>query len=133
MHRFYRLAAVVAAVTAGVGSVSQFDQVDLPLEQLSDTDARAPYHRKYSGFDALPTPGSCSEEEASLLKISAAENLPHHEIFLVPHTHDDVGWLYTVGGYYNKSVVHILDSVTADLGRNPEHRFIWSEIKWIEM
>ena len=45
----------------------------------------------------------------------------------------DVGWLYTVGGYFNNSVSHILDSVTADLGANAHHKFIWSEIKWVEM
>ena len=61
----------------------------------------------------------------------SAETL--HRIFLVPHTHDDVGWLYTVGAYFNNSVTHILSSVTADLGANPTHRFIWSEVKWVEM
>jgi hypothetical protein len=56
-----------------------------------------------------------------------------HEIFLVPHAHCDVGWEWTIFGYYNNSVRHTLDSVTRDLGAHPTHRFIWSETKWIEM
>lgn len=51
------------------------------------------------------------------------------EIFVLPHTHDDVGWLQTVFGYYNSSVTHILTTVTETLSSNPSYRFIWSEIK----
>ena len=55
------------------------------------------------------------------------------DIFVLPHTHDDVGWGSTVFGYYNASVNHILSSVTEQLAANPSYRFIWSEIKWIEL
>ena len=55
----------------------------------------------------------------------------NHTIFLLPHSHCDVGWLWTVGGYFNMTVVHILDSVVADLAMNPTHKFIWSEMKWV--
>eukprot|EP00039_Didymoeca_costata_P024844 m.11690 g.11690 ORF g.11690 m.11690 type:complete len:1093 (+) comp4504_c0_seq1:95-3373(+) len=56
-----------------------------------------------------------------------------HEIFLLPHAHCDVGWLYTVDGYFNLSVSDILTTVVADLAANPTHRFIWSEVKWIQL
>ncbi|XP_065217445.1 lysosomal alpha-mannosidase-like [Planococcus citri] len=56
-------------------------------------------------------------------------------VHLVPHTHDDVGWLKTVDQYYyggNKGhapfgVQYILDSVISELQKNPDRRFIYVE------
>ncbi|XP_062548695.1 lysosomal alpha-mannosidase-like [Armigeres subalbatus] len=63
-------------------------------------------------------------------------------VHLVPHSHDDVGWLKTVDQYYYGSstnhqlagVQYILDSVVEALRKNPERRFIYVEsaffFKW---
>lgn len=63
-------------------------------------------------------------------------------VHIVPHTHDDVGWLKTVDQYYygTKSFVQkanvqiILDSVVTELLKDPEKRFIYVEsaffFKW---
>ncbi|XP_055550779.1 lysosomal alpha-mannosidase-like [Wyeomyia smithii] len=63
-------------------------------------------------------------------------------LHLVPHTHDDVGWLKTVDQYYYGSrtsiqragVQYILDSVIDALLHNPERKFIYVEsaffFKW---
>ncbi|XP_067877358.1 lysosomal alpha-mannosidase [Heterodontus francisci] len=57
-------------------------------------------------------------------------------VHLVPHTHDDVGWLKTVDQYYygGKTVIqragvqYILDSVIPQLQADPAKRFIYVEI-----
>ncbi|CAF3582661.1 unnamed protein product [Rotaria sp. Silwood1] len=57
-------------------------------------------------------------------------------VHIVPHTHDDVGWLKTVDQYFygarndiqHAAVQHILDSVTAALLEDPDRRFIYVEI-----
>uniref|UniRef100_A0A8C2SJT5 Alpha-mannosidase n=1 Tax=Capra hircus TaxID=9925 RepID=A0A8C2SJT5_CAPHI len=57
-------------------------------------------------------------------------------VHLVPHTHDDVGWLKTVDQYfygiYNNiqqaGVQYILDSVISSLLADPTRRFIYVEI-----
>ncbi len=67
------------------------------------------------------------------------------QVFLVPHTHDDVGWLETINQYYqtevsvaystliiNNSILllqvkQILDTVTIALDANPNRRFIYVE------
>ena len=41
------------------------------------------------------------------------------EVFIVPHTHDDVGWLQSIDEYYIKQVRYILDSVIDNLLENP--------------
>ncbi|XP_012160548.1 lysosomal alpha-mannosidase isoform X1 [Ceratitis capitata] len=63
-------------------------------------------------------------------------------VHLVPHTHDDVGWLKTVDQYYYGSqtliqkagVQYILDSVVQELLKDSEKRFIYVEsaffFKW---
>lgn len=57
-------------------------------------------------------------------------------VHLVPHTHDDVGWLKTVDQYYygshndiqNAGVQYVLDSVIEELLKDPTKRFIYVEI-----
>uniref|UniRef100_A0A8B9KGF7 Lysosomal alpha-mannosidase n=1 Tax=Astyanax mexicanus TaxID=7994 RepID=A0A8B9KGF7_ASTMX len=56
-------------------------------------------------------------------------------VHLVPHTHDDVGWLKTVDQYYyggrnyiqHAGVQYILDSVVSELQKDPARRFIYVE------
>lgn len=56
-------------------------------------------------------------------------------VHLVPHTHDDVGWLKTVDQYYYggskthapHGVQYILDSVISELRKNEARRFIYVE------
>ena len=56
-------------------------------------------------------------------------------VHVVPHTHDDVGWLKTVDEYYyglhneiqHAAVQYIIKSVVAALVRNPARRFMYVE------
>ncbi|CAF1285170.1 unnamed protein product [Adineta steineri] len=57
-------------------------------------------------------------------------------VHIVPHTHDDVGWLKTVDQYFygarndiqHAGVQYILDSVIESLVENPDRRFVYVEI-----
>lgn len=67
---------------------------------------------------------SCAKTDPSLINVH-----------VVPHTHDDVGWLKTVQQYYwgtnnsiqNVAVQNILDSVVAALDQNADRRFMYVE------
>ena len=82
----------------------------------------------------------CSKTSRSIQEITT--------VHLVPHSHDDVGWLQTVDGYYFKTLteegkhnavsrdggVHfIITSVIDALLDNPERTFVWSEMKFLAM
>eukprot|EP00980_Cylindrotheca_fusiformis_P014284 scaffold3791_cov137-Cylindrotheca_fusiformis.AAC.11 len=62
-------------------------------------------------------------------------------VHVVPHTHDDVGWLKTVEQYYfgwnetiqKASVENILDSVVASLLENEDRTFTYVESKFFSM
>ena len=62
------------------------------------------------------------------------------QIHIVPHTHDDVGWLKTVDEYYigannsiqNAGVQYILDSVIPALAADPSKHFIYVEIAFFK-
>ncbi|KAK9286007.1 hypothetical protein L1049_025210 [Liquidambar formosana] len=56
-------------------------------------------------------------------------------VHLVPHSHDDVGWMKTVDQYYfglnnsiqGTSIENVLDSVVESLHRDPNRKFIYAE------
>ena len=56
-------------------------------------------------------------------------------VHIVPHTHDDVGWLKTVDQYYtglhneiqHAMVQFILDSVILELSKDPQRKFVYVE------
>ncbi len=62
-------------------------------------------------------------------------------VHVVPHTHDDVGWLKTVEQYYyglNNSIQHasvhtILDTVIAALMQHSARTFVYVEMKFFSM
>ena len=55
------------------------------------------------------------------------------DVWLIPHSHCDTGWMITVDEYYNQSVQHILTTVTKQLSADANARFVWSETKWLSM
>jgi hypothetical protein len=62
-------------------------------------------------------------------------------VHLIPHTHDDVGWLKTVDEYYvgsNQESQHaevhlILTTVMDELRKNPSRKFTYVEMKFFTM
>jgi hypothetical protein len=114
-----------------VFSASKYDQSNVASPHVSDSEMLKFYNEKYSGPERKTCTSATNIDKSSFKNSKNGNDL--HQIFLLPHTHDDVGWQYTIFGYFNNSVRSILDTVTSDLGNHPTHRFIWSEIKWIEM
>uniref|UniRef100_A0A1I8IN08 alpha-mannosidase n=1 Tax=Macrostomum lignano TaxID=282301 RepID=A0A1I8IN08_9PLAT len=49
-------------------------------------------------------------------------------LHIVPHTHDDVGWLRTVDQYYYYSVQFILDNVIRELSLDSKRKFTYVEM-----
>ena len=71
-----------------------------------------------------------------LLGVLASVRSEVINVHIVPHTHDDVGWLKTVDEYYsgtsnnyaNVAVKNIITSVVEELQKDPKRTFIYVEI-----
>ncbi|XP_033226476.1 lysosomal alpha-mannosidase-like [Belonocnema kinseyi] len=88
------------------------------------------------------TPDNNKESTTCGYKACAKIDPKKLNIHIVPHTHDDVGWLQTFDQYYYENqdelnhggVQYILNSVIRSLQESPERRFIYVEsaffFKW---
>lgn len=53
-------------------------------------------------------------------------------LYIVPHSHTDPGWIETMEYYYTREVRDILSNVIAHLKVDPGKRFAWGEVCFLK-
>ncbi|XP_064622648.1 alpha-mannosidase 2-like [Lineus longissimus] len=55
------------------------------------------------------------------------------QVFLIPYTHLDPGWIWTVDEYYEKHVKNILDNLVIKLPQYGDMTFVWAEVVFLDI
>lgn len=55
------------------------------------------------------------------------------QVIIVPHSHNDPGWLMTFDQYFEESSKHILDSIVNTLSEKPTRKFVWAETSFLSV
>jgi hypothetical protein len=93
---------------------------------------------------AVPILGNPNFKDKEKLKQHHNHINPSNELLIVhmiPHSHDDLGWLKTVEQYFNglqndiyqANVEYVIDSYFVELQKDPNRRFIQVETKFFKM
>ena len=60
-------------------------------------------------------------------------NLQELQVIIVPHSHNDPGWLMTFEEYFAQRTQGILNTIVESLSENKERKFIWAEMSYLSM
>lgn len=106
--------------------------------EIDETDATINTLKEYQNFDFdadwISKKTIWNEKfETKFQKLSKDLNRPPLHIVVMPHSHNDPGWLKTFEEYFQSHTHKILDNAVKKLPQLNDLTFIWTEISFLEL
>ncbi|RUS77476.1 hypothetical protein EGW08_014782 [Elysia chlorotica] len=102
-----------------------------------------PHHAEISTFDLFASTkfDSTYDGQWEMLRPASSNSgaaegssvVPRLTVIVMPHSHNDPGWLKTVSEYYSDQTRNILDNMVNKLTQYPNMTFIWAETVFFSM
>lgn len=112
--------------TATTSNVAAAGQCSLVTEVSSDLEMEKIYDQV--PFDNLD--GGVWKQGWDI-QLDAAPASAKLKVFVMPHSHNDPGWIKTFDKYFFDQTRHILDEAVKFMTKNRDMKFIWAEISYL--
>ena len=121
IHRYMNKRSVETDPQSCTSEESLFPNVSMSTFDLIE---KTNYEPKSNGEYEIPSPDP---------GIAYGPHLEPLTVIVVPHSHNDPGWLRTVEEYYVYTTKNILNSMVKKLSTYPNMTFIWTETVFLSM
>lgn len=127
------------------GAQAQIEIPKNPVQFHGQCPATVPYRgsgsshhvdKFYEEWDFVDRDGGVWKQGWDIASDDAEWKDTKLQIILMPHSHNDPGWIKTLDGYYTGQTRTILKVITDALSKNKGRKFIWAETiflnKWFD-
>jgi Glycosyl hydrolases family 38 N-terminal domain/Alpha mannosidase middle domain/Glycosyl hydrolases family 38 C-terminal domain len=137
-HQHHHPAPPAAAGLAGVVAVDRGQEEEVKKKTLSyyesnSTSSNLVDMRQLSYELPFDNPNGGSWKQGwEVEPLSPVDESHPLQIFVVPHSHCDPGWIKTFDDYFKSQTTKIITTVVNALAKDKRRKFIWAEISYFQ-